>query len=154
MSFIQSYLTYGLLLWGPMALSSEISKITKLQKKAVRLIENSPYNAPSLPLFKKHKIMKISDLIKLELGKFMFNYCVKSLPNPLVDLFQANLDYHSYNTRNRKHATVPRHKSDIFHNSFLTKAPSIMSTFTDRLKRAKTVKIFINIFKDECFQKY
>jgi hypothetical protein len=110
MSFVLIYLTYGLLMWGPMALPSDLSSLVKLQKKAVRLFENTSYNAHTLPLFGKHKFMKILDMIFLELTKFMYRFIDKSLPTPLLNLFQSNYNYHSYNTRNSNAAIIPHHK--------------------------------------------
>lgn len=151
MSFVQSYLTYGLLLWGPMALKSNLSQIAKLQKRAIRLIDNSTYNAPSQPLFKKHKILQISDLINLELGKFMYKYCERSLPTPILRLFEPNSQYHEYNTRNRQAANVPTHKREIFHKSFLCQSPAFWLTLNNNVKNAKSLSCFIRHLKRNMF---
>ena len=66
-SLIASYLNYGLLLWG-----NESHKVLTLQKKAIRLISNSPYISHTNPLFMQHKLLKIRDLFKLKLLKLYY----------------------------------------------------------------------------------
>ena len=56
-SLIQSQLTYGILLWG-----FECDKLKKIQKKSMRIISRSKYNAHTDPLFKKHGILKLIDI--------------------------------------------------------------------------------------------
>ena len=46
-SLIASHLNYGILEWGIVA-----TRLEKIQKKAIRLITNSKYNAHTNPLFK------------------------------------------------------------------------------------------------------
>ena len=48
-SYLQPTLIYGLLLWG-----THVNRVSKLQKKTVRIMSNSDYLAHSEPLFKKH----------------------------------------------------------------------------------------------------
>ena len=57
-SMILSKLNYGLLVWG----HGNTTNILKLQKKAIRTITNSKYNAHTDPLFKKLGILKINDI--------------------------------------------------------------------------------------------
>ncbi len=46
-SLVVSHLNFGLLIWG-----FKCEKITKLQKKVVRILSLSKYNAHTEPLFK------------------------------------------------------------------------------------------------------
>ena len=46
-SLFATHLNYGLLLWG-----THVNRVSKLQKKAVRIMSNSEYLAHSEPLFK------------------------------------------------------------------------------------------------------
>ena len=46
-----SYIDYGILLWGSAA-QTALKPIDVLQKKALRIITNSAYNAHTDPLFK------------------------------------------------------------------------------------------------------
>ena len=75
-SLFASHLNYGLLLWG-----THVNRVSKLQKKAVRIISNSEYLTHSEPLFKTLKLLKIDDLYKLKLMKFYHNLSYNLLPS-------------------------------------------------------------------------
>jgi len=105
-SLINSYLNYGALCWG-----YTNHHITILQKKAIRIITNSKYNAHTAPLFRKLRILKIEDIVSRKLYRFYFRYCKKLLPHYfLYTSFVKKLD-HLYGTRNI-HFQIPaiRHK--------------------------------------------
>ena len=71
-----SHLNYGLLLCG-----THVYRVSKLQKKAVRIMSNSKYLAHSEPLLKTLKLLKIGDLYKMKLMKFYYNLSYNLLPS-------------------------------------------------------------------------
>ena len=98
-SLIMPHLSYGILAWGQ---CSFLSDVTKLQKRAVRIITNSNCNSHSEPLFKELELLKLQDLFTLILLKFHFNYCHNRLPQYFQSfVFNRQLDLHQHNTRNK-----------------------------------------------------
>ena len=98
-SLIMPHLSYGILAWGQ---CSFLSDVTKLQKRAVRIITNSNYNSHSEPLFKELELLKLQDIFTLILLKFYFNYCHNRLPQYFQSfVFNRQLDLHQHNTRNK-----------------------------------------------------
>ena len=67
---IYIHLTYTIIVWGSMLTDSKIKKLYKLQKECVRYIANPSKTAHTDPLFKNFKILKMKDIIQLELLKF------------------------------------------------------------------------------------
>ena len=57
-SLFATHLNYGLLLWG-----THVNRVSKLQKKTVRIMSISKYLAHSEPLFKTLKLLKIELVI-------------------------------------------------------------------------------------------
>ena len=51
-----------------------------MQKRVVRIIPKSTFNAHLNPIFKKLEQIKISNIKQLELGKFMFSFSHSFLP--------------------------------------------------------------------------
>ena len=147
MSFINSHLLYGIMLWGPMALAENRSKLSKQQKKAMRIIDNKNKAAHTDPIFNKYGILKLDDLIEFELAKFMFGYVNNSLPKPLMNLFESGGQRHAYQTRSRFFATVPKHKTSLAAKSFLVRGPSVWTTLPDNVKKSLTKKLFSKNFK-------
>ena len=77
---IHSHLTYCLLVWGGICKKGDLVRLSKTQNKCVKLIE------PRLDLntiYRKHKILRINELIKLEEIKFGYKQINKLLPNRL-----------------------------------------------------------------------
>ena len=88
---------YGILTWG---MTNE--RLFKLQKKAVRVISNSSYNAYTDPIFKALNLLKISDLYRLAVLKFYYVYCHNQLPFYLqAFVLTYRYDVHNYDTRNK-----------------------------------------------------
>ena len=54
MSFVNSHILYGVLLWGTMALTGDVSKLSRQQNKAMRAINNKRRNFPTNPLYKTY----------------------------------------------------------------------------------------------------
>ena len=75
-SLFASHLNYGLLLWG-----THVNRVSKLQKKTVRILSNSEYSAHSEPIFKTLKLLKIYDLYMLKRMKFYYNLSYNLLPS-------------------------------------------------------------------------
>lgn len=94
-SMIQSLLNYSLLVWG-----TNNNRIEKLQKKAIRTISNSKYNAHSEPLFKELRILKIRDLFNLNVLKFYYKFVKGNVPEYFKSfVINEQNEIHDYNTR-------------------------------------------------------
>ena len=66
-----------------------MKKIITLQKRAVRLIDNSKTMSHSDPIFLKYNILKINDMIDFNQAMFMFKYTNGLLP----DSFETLIDH-------------------------------------------------------------
>ncbi len=66
----------------------------------ISILSHSKYNAHSEPLFKKHKLLKICDILKLQELKFYYKYKNSKLSHYLQSLsFQTNSNTHNHATR-------------------------------------------------------
>ena len=78
-AMFSSHLTYASQIW----FNSENtinSQISKLQNKALRIMNFKPYDTPSTPLYKKLEILKIADHTKLLLALFIHDFLNNKLP--------------------------------------------------------------------------
>ena len=100
-SLVYSYLTYGIILWGS-AHDTYMSKLKITQKKIVRAITGAPYDAHSEPLFKLLNILKLTDLYKLHISKYMFSFINNVIPRPILEIFTLAQDTHDHGTRHSK----------------------------------------------------
>ena len=83
-----------------------INRIVKLQKKAIRTISNSKFNAHTEPLFKELRLLKISDIFNLQCLKFYFNVTHRQNPVFFFTFFIQNITVHSHETRQRHHIHI------------------------------------------------
>ena len=104
-SFVYPYLNYCLEVWGK-STENVMSKIFKLQKRAVRVISNEAWRAHSEPLFDKLKILPINKIYIYKIGTFMYKYHQGLLPAIFDNVFKRTTQVHNYNTRQVYHVPL------------------------------------------------
>ena len=134
---IHPHLTYCLPIWGSTH-PTYLQSIFLLQKRAIRLITNSPYLEHTNPLFKLTHIVKFFDLVKLEIGSFMYK-------NNHLPMFDRLL--HNYNTRNRNYLIPPNHDLSLYKRSIRYSGPHIWNLIPDHIRTKNTLKSFKVSFK-------
>ena len=98
-SMVQSYLIYGIVAWG-----FESARISKVQKKIIRIIVCGKYNAHTEPIFKALEILNINDMFNLHALKFYYKYLNSKLPVYFLNMqFIPLSEIHPYNTRYNDH---------------------------------------------------
>ena len=97
-SLFHSHMTYGICLYG-LADSQYTTKITLIQKRAIRIISSAPFNAHTEPLFKNLGILNFSKTLKFQFSMFMWQYDHGELPDCFKDYFKRVESTHSHNTR-------------------------------------------------------
>ena len=95
-SLIDSHFQFCATAWG-----FQLNRLSKLKKRAVRIMCNAKYNAHTEPLFKENKQLTIEDILKLNCLKFYRKFINKNVPIFFKYIFTNNSDVHSYETRNR-----------------------------------------------------
>ena len=99
-TIFHSHLIYSCQIWGQN--QSILNKIQPLQDKALRIINFKPDNFDTAELYKKDKILKISDYIKLLNCLFVRDVLTGSSIPPFQTYFTNSENIHQHNTR---HAT-------------------------------------------------
>lgn len=112
-SLIVSHIRYGILIWG-----ADVTNIYKLQKKAIRIITKSKYNAHSSPLFKKLDILTAPDLRKQNELCFYYKFIHNRLPSYYHDDFISyQHQLHSHHTRGQQQLRLPGFSHEFFRQS-------------------------------------
>ena len=104
-TLIIPHLNYGILTWG-----FNQDRILKIQKKAVRSITISKYNAHTEPIFKTLKLLKINDIFKCQTLKFCYKLLNGNLPVYFNqgDWYSPISNIHCYNTRRQNKLFICR----------------------------------------------
>ena len=81
--------------------------MSKLQKRAIRIITSANYRAHTDPLFNKLKILPLSKISDYSIIILMYKYARGMLPSVFNDMFIRNYEIYSYNTRQSTEIHVP-----------------------------------------------
>ena len=97
-SLIYPFLTYGVHVWG-LTFPSFLTQLFVIQKKAIRIISFSEPKSHSEPLFKSLNLLKLNDVIELQILSFVYQWSHRLLPPCFSEYFKFTSSVHSYSTR-------------------------------------------------------
>jgi hypothetical protein len=113
-ALIHSHLSYCPVILNCLSLTNK-GKLFKLQKKAIRTITGSTYNAHTAPLFVDHNILSFEKILKMGLLKFMhsvhYNYAPKSFTNTWTTNNVRDLNV---TLRNNENYVIPIPRTELF----------------------------------------
>ena len=115
-----SHLNYGCQLWGQNP--NQTNQTFTLQKKAIRLIGFSHYQAHSSPLFKNLKILKLTDIVKSNNVLFTHNTLNNKSPTTFNDYFKIKQIHHQHMTTNNLSSTYSIPKGSLEKPNYNTKS--------------------------------
>ena len=98
-SLIYPYFYYCNIVWAS-TYKTNLRRLVILQKRIIRIINKSHFNAHTDPIFKDLGILKFNDIHLLQLGQFMYSCKNSFLPPRFNSNFSQSNQFHSYNTRN------------------------------------------------------
>ena len=100
-SIVYSHLLNGILAWGSDC-KTTIKPFQMIQNKIIRIINNVRHDShvKNNSLYFDFGILKIEEMHKLEIAKFMHMYDNNKLPCIFNEYFKTLTQIHKYNTRN------------------------------------------------------
>jgi hypothetical protein len=131
-SLILSHMNYGLIVWG-----GKSGRLLKLQKRAVRIITKSRYNAHTNGLFKQLNVLKVEDLCALHDYKFCYKMYNEILPEYfLVDMMNRlnENSNHDHYTRQSNDIRLPAVRHEFARYSISYRYPSILNNMPSNFK--------------------
>ena len=123
-SLIHPYLSQGIEAWHR-TYQNNTSKIFVVQKKAIRAINNLAYNEHTNEHFKCNKILKLSDLYKLQVLNYTFQVLHSNIDEEIGSSLLINKQIHSHNRRTNNqmsvlHVNRSKTKYCVLHNGMIT----------------------------------
>jgi len=133
-ALIHSHLTYCTSIMGGITAKNR-NKIIKIQKKAIRIITNSPYNAHTNPLFSELNILPFNSLIKLAQLSFMHSIAYNYAPKSFERTWQKNIDRDpAYNLRNANDYHLVQPRTELFKKSTFYALPAAWNALAPEIK--------------------
>ena len=156
-ALVQPHLSFGLLAWYSNIRGNltNISRLFKLQKKAVRLIDKSKFIAHTDPIFKKFNILKLEDLFIIQGYQLYDQIMKKQCPKYLLTSVMKNNDLHSHVTRQSNNIHLCFIRTEIKKQGLFYKLHTILLHLYNVLhlslnKRHNLKQIIIKSYSEIC----
>ena len=136
-SLILSHLQFGITCWG-----FEWNRIFKLQKRALRIMTNSKYNAHTEPLFKELEMLKVKNIFDVQCMKLWYKFVNKSLPEYFSTMFTFNNELYQIETRGQNQLHLFPTRTVSARNVLRHHIPDLLQEYPRAItQRAKTHSI-------------
>ena len=135
-SLIKPYFSYGITVWGN-TFKTYISKLDILHKKVVRIISFSDYKAHTGPLFRKLKILTLTELYHYFTAMHIYKVSHRLLPIVFMKEFTF-----SKGERNHYNLRSQCHRKRICGTSMRNSAPKLWNLLPNEIKNANSIYIF------------
>jgi len=133
-ALIHSYLTHCTAIMSGITAKNK-QRIVKVQKKAIRIITNSSYNAHTAPLFLEHNILPYEKLILFSQLSFMHSVCYAYAPKSFENTWLKNaVRAPDLNLRNNDEYNLPHPRTEQFKKSTYYSLPSVWNNLALEIK--------------------
>ena len=128
-SLVLPYLNYCAVVWGS-NYATRLNKLTKLQKRALRIIDKKPFLYPSNELFIKYKLLKFPEIVKQQTIMILLAFINDNLPYPITAMFKP---HRPVSARLAKHFEFPYAATNYRSFSLSIAAPLIWNSVVCKL---------------------
>ena len=140
-SLVYPYLIYCVSVWGS-TYQSNLSRVSILQKKIIRIICKVSFDSHTDVLFKEHGILKFFDIYFYQIGKFMYLFKSGLLPNYFRNMFTLASQLHSHYTRNCNLYYIPPCRTNIRNFSIRFQGPKFFNSLSPEIQNSESIRLF------------
>ena len=142
-ALVYPHLSYCIEVWGN-TFKSHLHRLEVVQKKIIRIISNSSFNAHSAPLFLDLNVLPLNKIYVSAVLIFMYKLRNNALPatDLFKDMFQYNHSHHQYNTRQRTNVHTPVSHLSLAYRSIRFSGVNLWNSLPDNIKFAFSLSSF------------
>ena len=152
-SLIYPYFYYCNIVWAS-TYKTNLRRLVILQKRIIRIINKSHFNAHTEPIFKDLGILKFSDIHLLQLDQFMYSCKNSFLPPKFNNNFSQSNQFHSYNTRNSQAYRLPYCRTNTKKFSPFFQGPKFFNSLDNKVINSQSLSSFKKKRKIKLLSKY
>ena len=155
-SLIYPFLTYGVHVWG-LTFPSFLTQLFIIQKKAIRVISFSEPKSHSEPLFKSLNLLKLNDVIELQILSFVYQWSHRLLPPCFSEYFKFTSSVHSYSTRQSSNGNLylaSVNTTQYGLRSLKFTGPRLWNSLPTSLTTSNSLRIFCKTLKNSMLNCY
>ena len=138
---MKSFIFNCVSVWGS-TYQSNLSRVSILQKKIIRIICKVSFDSHTDVLFKEHGILKFSDIYFYQIGKFMYLFKRGLLPNYFRNMFTLASQLHSHYTRNCNLYYIPPCRTNIRNFSIRFQGPKFFNSLSPEIQNSESIRVF------------
>ena len=143
-ALVYPYLLYGVMSWGS-ASETVLNIVRSVQNRVVKVMRFIPFGSYDMkPVYEEMDILKIDNIYKLEVGKFMYKFDNDLLPDNFNEYFQYVRNVHTYSTRmsTNKCMYIKISNTKFSKKMLKVKGTEIWNSIPLELKELNSVKLF------------
>ena len=131
-----------------------LRRLVILQKRIIRIINKSHFNAHIGPIFRDLGILKFDDIHLLQLGQIMYSCKNSFLPPRFNNNFSQRNQFHSYNTRNSQAYRLPYCRTNTKKFSPFFQGPKFFNSLDNEVINSQSLSSFKKKLKIKLLSKY
>ena len=146
--YILPFFDYGSVTWGS-ASASNIERLTKLQKRAARIILRTDFHTPSERMFKELGWSSVPNRIKYNKAVLTYRALNNLTPEYISQCLQPMSQVHSLSLRSSENGSlyVPKSRTSLHSGSFSCSAPRQWNTIPQCVREADSLNCFEKCLK-------
>ena len=143
---IYPFISYGNIVWAS-TYKTSVNSIFLSQKKIVRSVTNSSWDAHSAPLFRNLELLSIYDVNTLQIGTFVFQFFNNLLPSSFNSFFITRSQIHSHQTRSVDLLHRQFFRTNLGQFSIRDRGPVVWNSFPATLRKHSSLATFKKYLK-------
>ena len=149
--YILPLLDYGSVIWGSSS-TANIERLTKLQKRAARIILNAEFDTPSSRMFQELDWLPMGSRIKYNKAVLTYKALNNMTPEYITKLLTPMSQTHSLNLRSGENGTlyVPLSRTTVYSGAFSCSAPRLWNSLPYAIRKSESLNTFKKSIKPLC----
>ena len=141
--YILPYIDYGSVTWGS-ASTIHIERLSKLQKRAARIILRAEFDTPSEYMFNKLCWLSVTDRLKYNKAVLTYRAVNNLTPEYISKLLKPVSHVHNLNLRSSVNGTlfVPKTHTTLRDGSFSCSAPRLWNALPQTIRETNSLNAF------------
>ena len=141
--YILPLIDYGSITWGTTSIAN-IQRLSKLQKRAARIILKANFDTPSSLMFQELGLLSVENRLKYNKAVITYRALNNLTPDYLSELLTPLSEIHSLNLRSSENGLlhIPLSRTTIFDNSFTCSAPKLWNALPQTVRASGSLVTF------------
>ena len=152
-TLILPHLSYCCSVWSS-ATKTQLNKLFILQKRAIRHITGINYCAHTSKHFLALNLLKLSDLINMNLASFIYRVTHNCVPSSLTNVFKTNNQIHIHYTRQSSNIHCPPCRTSLIRHNTFNRAIDFWNSLSTNTQGCNSLVKLRKYIKQICIRKY